>query len=370
MRVVAINAGSEMSGAENVLLDVVDHAAREGHEVTVLCPPGPLAERVAGHHAHAVLPAVSPAHREGSGGLVGRSLSRAAALASAQFRVAAAIRRSARDADLLLVNSTLALPALRLATPPRLARRRGPRVAWLVHDTLVHRKQRAAARLGGSAVDVAVAVSEPTARAVGSAVRHVVVRTNGVDIPTSPRTGPAPGATPVVGVLAVITPWKGQDVALEALARTEGVDLEIAGRPFPGDEGFLAGLHRRTEELGLSGRVRFLGVVDKAEVLDRWSALLSPSVSPEAGPLGVLEAMAVGLPVIATDHGGSSDYLREGRGLLVPPRDAAALAEAIGEIVSDGERRRQLGERAREAARSEYDKSQTIVQMWEGIASG
>ncbi|MCD2261756.1 glycosyltransferase [Dietzia aurantiaca] len=88
-----------------------------------------------------------------------------------------------------------------------------------------------------------------------------------------------------------------------------------------------------------SRRGRFLGHVERSQVRDRWAVAVSASVPPEAGLLGVLECMAAGRPVVATDHGGAAEYLREGISVLVAPRDPDELANALAELFADPARR-------------------------------
>jgi glycosyltransferase involved in cell wall biosynthesis len=75
---------------------------------------------------------------------------------------------------------------------------------------------------------------------------------------------------------------------------------------------------------------------------------VSASVDPEAGPLTAIEAMSVGVPVVASEHGGVVEVL-DGGGLLVPPRDVDALAHAIDRLVNNPMLRRQCGQAGRRA---------------------
>ena len=136
-------------------------------------------------------------------------------------------------------------------------------------------------------------------------------------------------------------PQKSLDVALEALVDVPDVTLAVAG-----DGPERSALERRVGELGLDGRVRFLGSVPRASVLRLFRAA-DASVLPSAWenfPHTVVEALAVGCPVIATAVGGVPEVVRDGEnGLLVPPGDPAALAAAIARFFAD--------ERAPRAAR-------------------
>ncbi|MCZ7534843.1 MAG: hypothetical protein M5T61_02130 [Acidimicrobiia bacterium] len=157
---------------------------------------------------------------------------------------------------MLLVNSLHALVALRLArleTP----------VAWLIHDVVVRRDRRAFLRLGLPSVDLTIAVSEAAARSLpDGAVRTVVVR-NGTPWPVEPAR---PRVSPpiVVGCNAVLTPWKGQDVLLDAVASLarEDIVVELIGGTLPKDDRFEAQLRARADQPDLRGRVRFMGHVD------------------------------------------------------------------------------------------------------------
>jgi glycosyltransferase involved in cell wall biosynthesis len=96
-------------------------------------------------------------------------------------------------------------------------------------------------------------------------------------------------------------------------------------------------LRDRAGRPDLAGRVRFLGRVDEPLARMRgWAVAVSASIDPEAAPLGVLEAMSIGLPVVATDHGGAPEVLGSA-GLLVPPADTRALADSLGVLLSDAE---------------------------------
>jgi glycosyltransferase involved in cell wall biosynthesis len=135
-------------------------------------------------------------------------------------------------------------------------------------------------------------------------------------------------------------PQKAVHVLLEALVDADGVTLAIAG-----DGPERGALERRVSALGLDGRVRLLGSVPRETVLRLFRAA-DASVLPSAWenfPHTVVEALAVGCPVIATAVGGVPELVRDGEnGLLVVPNDADALTAAIGRYFSDAELRERL----------------------------
>jgi glycosyltransferase involved in cell wall biosynthesis len=137
-----------------------------------------------------------------------------------------------------------------------------------------------------------------------------------------------------------MTRQKALPVALEALAQADGVSLVLAGE---GDE--QAAVERRARELGLDDRVRFLGPQPRERVLELFraadAALLSSSW--ENFPHAVVEALAVGAPVIATRTGGVAEVVEHERnGLLVEPGDAEALGAAIRRFFGDPKLRERL----------------------------
>lgn len=364
---VFVNAGAEVSGAERVLRDLVDLAVARGDSVTLVCPDGPLTSLMSAPVAHVSAPLV---RLSGARGL--QRVREVAGLPVLWARSAPVLRSVARDADALIVNSTFALPAVGLAFLRHRRRGAGPVISWLVHDTITSLKQRVVVRLGGHALSRAVAVSEVT----GDSVRPLLgragtvrVQANGVEIPAEmPEPARAATGGGTIGILAAITPWKGHDVLLEALALLPDTRLEIAGAAFPGSGEFEAQLRARAAQPDLAGRVSFLGHVDKQDVLPRWNVLVSASTSPEAGPLGVLEAMAHGVPVVATDHGGAAEYLRDGAGVLVPPAEAQALADGIRRVLADPGYAAQLRATARARVVEKHDVESTRHLMLEALS--
>jgi glycosyltransferase involved in cell wall biosynthesis len=152
---------------------------------------------------------------------------------------------------------------------------------------------------------------------------------------------------PTLAFAGRITRQKALGVALDALGRVDGVSLLVAG-----DGPDLDDVRREATERGLDGRVRFVGPLGREDVLALFRAadasLLSSSW--ENFPHTVVEALAVGTPVVATAVGGVPELVRNGEnGLLVPAGDAGALADAIRRVVAEPGLRERL---ARAAAQS------------------
>lgn len=157
----------------------------------------------------------------------------------------------------------------------------------------------------------------------------------------------------VVGCLGRIGTWKGQEVLLEALhllgnggQKVKGL---IAGGTLPGKEFMLQVLWDRVGALGLEGRVVLQQFQkDVRPILEALDAVAVPSVKPEPFGMVILEAMAFGLPVIATNIGGSPEVVEDGStGFLVPANDARALAGAISDLATCPQKRKQFGRAGR-----------------------
>lgn len=256
---------------------------------------------------------------------------------------------------------------------------------------------RVLAALAGSGVPVVVSErTDPRRHVVGSAWRlarrllypfaaRLVVQTEGVAVWARGLVGsrrvrilrnfvralPAPPVFDSRGrrqILAVgRLDWeKGFDVLLQAFALSDlvrrGVRLAILGE---GPE--RPALEAQARELGIADHVELLGVVSDPE---RWMAWATVSVLPsryEGFPNALLEAMAMGCPIIAADcDSGPREIIRHGEnGWLVPVEDAVALAGALRQLFEDAALRARLSEAA-VAVRARYARDE-IVAEWEGL---
>jgi glycosyltransferase involved in cell wall biosynthesis len=159
--------------------------------------------------------------------------------------------------------------------------------------------------------------------------------------------------------------FKRLDLAIDGLARLgdERVHLVVAG-----DGELLDGFRSRASGAGVADRVHFLGAVPHAElpaVLRASDLLLLTTEPPESFGIVLIEAMACGLPAIATDYPGVRAVIEQDRnGLLVPPGNAAAVAAALRQLVDSGpERRRALGAAGRRKAVAEWSWPQLVERM-------
>ncbi len=134
----------------------------------------------------------------------------------------------------------------------------------------------------------------------------------------------------VVGWVGRLSPEKGADVLLEAIARMGRLDLTVS---FIGDGAARTTLVDQASRLGLSDRVRWHGLVPEAARLYPAFDCFVLSSRTEGTPIALFEAMAAGVPVVATRVGGVPDVVSEAEAMLVPSEQPAALAEAIAGVL-------------------------------------
>jgi len=167
-----------------------------------------------------------------------------------------------------------------------------------------------------------------------------------------------PDGVPIVLLPGRLTGWKGQPVLLQAIARLSRRDVccVLVGSD-QGRRRYAAGLVRQAEALGIAARLRLAGECDDMPAaLMLADVVVHASTAPEAFGRVVIEAQAMGRPVIAADLGGPVETVEQGvSGWRVPPGDAAALAAAIEHVLALPEAEREaIGQRARAAVLRGY----------------
>jgi glycosyltransferase involved in cell wall biosynthesis len=358
VQVITQNSGGPVDHA----IDVATELSRRGHDSHLIGPGARFVERLdaAGVTAHDVAvagkrdvrgaaallervrvlrPDVLHCH-DRRAGLLGRTfgrLSRTPALVYTLHGVADGL------SDLVAGNMRAA---------PR--RRRDPWY-YLFAERWIHRAT------GGRVVVPSHAVAKFAVEFIGLPADRVDVVPNGVDIDRFVAR-PAAGHSGYTAVwLGIMTPVKRLDVLLGAVSEVSGLQLRLLG----------SGPQQATiaEEIaarGLGDRVRMPGpVADPAAALAESDVFVMTSAA-ENCPMSVLQAMACGLPIIATRVGGIPEMIRDGvDGLLVPPGDASALADALRVVVADPEAGRTMGKQARERACDEFTTGRCVDGLLE-----
>lgn len=346
-----------VGGMERFCRDLAGELARRGVPVSILTrrvPGTPAVERADGVEVHRLR---VPRPRVAAAG---------AFIAGAVGWLARA--RPSRSARCLLhCHSTFSPATIGILAKPLI----GARVVVTAHtggllgEVWEHQRSplRGIRRVLLRRADAFTGVTEETARELGAFVRPrspVRVIPNFVDVGRfRPAADPAERARlrarlgldprrPVGLFVGRLNPVKNVDLILDAVAilGDAAPDVLIVGDGPEGDR-----LRRRAGELGLGGRVRFVGARPDVEAFLRAADLfVLPSVS-EGVPLALLEAMASGLPVIATAVGGIRQLVQDGTtGLQVQSEDPKGLAQAMARVLDDRGLAERLGRGAREWA--------------------
>lgn len=241
---------------------------------------------------------------------------------------------------------------------------------------------RLTAPLADRVICVSQAVAEYAVAAIGLPPDQLAVIPNGVPLedfePLPPREQARaaldlPAAGPLIGTASRAHPVKGLDVLLEAFSSLSQ-DFPAARLAIAGDGPQLPALERRAARLGCERRVTFLGRrQDVPLFLAALDAFALPSFH-EGLPNAALEAMAAGLPVVASRVGGMPEAVEDGvTGFLVPPGDPRALAGALGRLLADPALARRLGEAARQRVARLYPLSRTVQEterLYEALLAG
>lgn len=191
----------------------------------------------------------------------------------------------------------------------------------------------------------------------------------GIPVDQFTRSSPpqAPERDPRILYIGRLVPEKGQAVLLEAVAllaaRGRLVEVTLAG------EGSLrSDLEQRAEQLGIARQVDFLGAVGQdrlRELYEGASIFCLPSFA-EGVPVVLMEAMAMGLPVVSTRITGIPELIEDGvGGLLVAPGRPDELADRLEWLLSNPALRRELGDQGREAVLREFDAERSAAQLYE-----
>ncbi len=368
-RIFYLHGTSEIGGSDVSLLRLVQRLDRARFQPIVALPArGPLVSALEACGADVVIePRMRKLTTRRGRAYLGPYL------ANYPVAVARLVRLvRARGVDLVHTNTIHNLYGLAAA---KLARR--PHV-WHVREIVwqsrvVRSVERALAARSDRVIVTSDAVGALFRRADGGLPPHVRKVPNGVDLdafcpgPPDPQVRVALGAArdePLVGTVCRLDAWKGVDVFVQAAAlvhrRVPAARFAVVGGPIEGQEAYAATLEQLARRLDLADAVRFagwrFGPADMPEVYRALTLVVLPSRRPEPFGLVLVEAMASGRPVVATDDGGPREICAPGEtGVLVPPGDADALAAAMAWMLEHPEEARAMGEAGRRRAEGRYD---------------
>jgi len=164
-----------------------------------------------------------------------------------------------------------------------------------------------------------------------------------------------PASSQCFGIVGLLHPWKGQDVFLRAAKRVlekvpDAYAFVVGGAPAEARD-YEKALHGLAADLGIADRLVFTGFrPDVSDILKLLDVVAHASVQPEPFGRVIVEAMAMGRPVVAADAGGPIEIIDDGRtGFLVPPSDDEALAARITALLQDPALATRVGEAGRKA---------------------
>jgi glycosyltransferase involved in cell wall biosynthesis len=371
-RVLFVNHSAALGGAELSLLELAPAFAERC--AVLLLADGPLRERLRSAGLPVELMPASPAllrvRRSGGGGLAA-----AAALTQIGWRVA----QRARAYDVIYANSQKAFIVAGLAAA--LARRP---LVYHLRDILspehfgpvnIRAAVWTANRLAGRVIANSQATAEAFIRSGGAAGKVRVVY-NGID--PAPFEAVSNGAgesiraelhigdAPLVGIFGRFHPWKGQHVAVQALAELQGIHAIFVGDALFGEDAYVRAVRDRALALGIGERTHFLGFREDIPRLMRGVDLvLHTSTAPEPFGRVLVEAMLACRAVVASRAGGALEIVENGiTGVLVPPGDPGEVAKAVSTLLSQPACRAAMGSAGRERATRRF----TVAAMHQAIS--
>lgn len=367
IRILYLDHTGELGGAERVLLDLFPRLDRARVEPLLACSPhGELLERARALGVEATPLSLDEEARTLSRESWGLNPVRFAWQARGYLDEAMRLASFMREQRVQALHANT-LKAHVLGSLAAMAARKP--IVWHMHDLPSTRgdTRNLLDRLARMAKPHIVCVSQAVADDLTPAMRaRARVVHNGIDLPAfdARRGAPEPplplpsGDGPVIGAMSYLIPWKGHEFFLLAAKRLLDADprlrFAIVGDPifqWRDERDRLEGI---AKELGIFDRVAFCGHrEDVPAVLGAFDLFVVPSLFEPFGRV-LIEAMAAGLPVVATRAGGVPEIVVDGEtGLLVPARDDEALAGAIRTLLDDPARAARFGAAGRErAARS------------------
>lgn len=356
MRILQICSAREIGGGERHLADLANNLATRGHEIFAAIAPGsPL---------RSVLSSVA------SENIIESPMRNALSVRSA-LRLA----RLVREQRIEIVHAHVArdYPLAALA-----AGRSGARLVLTRHVLFPLSKiHRLTLRRTSQVIAVSQAVADGLrAQNIFPAGKIITIH-NGIDVKRFERESGVEGVPSAnhaqdavanrrmrVGMIGHLAPIKGQEEFIRAAAivcrSRNDVDFIIAGEDKSRDGANRKSIEKLLGELELKDRVRLTGWTDEvASLLGTLDLFVSPARSEPFG-LSIVEAMAAGVPVIATASEGAREIIdADDSGCLVPIGDVAALAKAIPDLLGDANERKRLARNARAVVNAKF----TLQQM-------
>lgn len=359
MRILYVNQWQGLGGAEISLLRVLERLPREQVQAVVACPPGALAEEASALGVEVVPVEIPPLRR--AGGLNDDALQN--------------LREAIAQSDLVHAYSVRAG-----WFAGRFCRQLKVPMVWSIHDLFPFPWQkmwlRAVAKRYAQAV---VAYSQALQKQMGRNLQHMVHHIpHGVDTtlfrPLEPssraevrRQLGTSASAPVVVHVGRVMPFKGQHLFLRMAQALHQEHPEavfwLAGDDSMGDHRYAMKVKAMSERL--RSQVRWLGFQrDIASIIAAADVLVHCSTRPEPFGLVILEAMASGTVVVSANRGAPAEILENGlTGILTPPNNPRALAEAVHLLIASEKRRRTIAASARRVVCERYTLDRHVQRL-------
>lgn len=365
LRIALVVGSLNRGGTERQILVLGSALVAQGHPVTVICVDS------AGDQGAAARAAGIRVCEVGFSGFERSVLLN-------PLRLIRRFRRAIREASpdvvhcFLYWSYMLGVPIARSAGVPVVVSSRRSLSDAATQQRLLVPWERACDRLAHAVVCNSSAVLEDAVRHTALSRRKAVVIRNGVQLPV--RVAPSAGLPQRVVIVANLIPYKGHAVALAAFARVRADWPALEARLLLAGVGpEEASLRARAHEYGIEGDVQFLGLVaDVPALLDECSFTVLPSLS-EGMPNAALESLAQGRAVVGSAVGGIPEILIRGGGILVPPGDPEALAEAMRSLLADPVLAARLGAEGRALVSDGFGVDRMVeesLRLYRGLLAG
>lgn len=365
MKILWIDSVSQLGGAQWSLVEVCGELRRQGVEVVVAVPEGPLGSLLhsKGFEVHYI--SELRARRRGLGVF---------ATIMGFLRSPSSLQRILLEVEPDIVHANSLTALLSIGTV-----RRDLPLFWHVRDL---RLPYIAAREGMQRAERIIAISEAVDQELLTMIpsmkrgRMRLIR-NGVDLDRFKPGGSVearrelglPETGVVVGMIAHLVPWKRHDAFIE-MAGVVAKELPeahfvVVGRDLFGEHrGLSRELREKSESLGLGDRFKWVDDCDKIErILPGFTLLVHPARYEPFGRV-VCEALACEVAVVAAESGGPANMLEHGKsGLLVPDGEAEGLAQAVVELIRDEEKRVRLARAGRAMVEEQYSVKRVVREL-------
>lgn len=260
------------------------------------------------------------------------------------------------------------------------------RMAFTMHGwdrvARMHPRKAFACRVLASMTDGLAAVSPQTAnefaRETGIAADRFQILHSGVDTnrftPNALRARHTADAKFVIACVARLDPVKGHQALIDAVSQIRSAGVPNVELRLVGDGPMRPKLEEHVRHLGLEDWVRFLGTRDDAPEQLRDADVFALASDREGRPTSIMEAMAAGLPIVATNVGSVTDLVDDGEcGFVIEPGDSAALAKALLSLAQHDELRYKMGDAARAKAVREFSlerMGRDYAEFYRGLVAG